>query len=256
MPRRPFRRYRRRRVVRRRRRVMRRRTRVTRRPSSREVHRFVRVATGNQVAVRNFSDEPGAASATIDASGFLSLTSDAAISQNWFGVGLAFSIGDVPAYASELSPLFDRYRLSGIKVMLIPHFATVAVDDAGTIGVDAILHSVIDLDDDAAPSASVTGLQGLMQYPSFRSQSMNGVSNRGRAFQRFFRPRVLGAIANTAAAVVSATSRKAPVLDAASPDIPHYGMKLLIEVQNPTANATTLNFRMMVKYYFTMYAVR
>jgi hypothetical protein len=114
---------------------------------------------------------------------------------------------------ATLQAAFDQYRLDRIEFWLIPRFT----DNATGTGVEpGLLCSVIDYDD----SNVLTTFQASNDYDNCITSS--GLSGHYRIFQ----PHV--AVAAYSGTFTSFANEPAGWIDAASPSVQHYGIKLAI----------------------------
>lgn len=104
---------------------------------------------------------------------------------------------------SEFTALFDSYRITQMTVQFIP------VADPGSA-----LYTVLDYDD----SNILVTLASVLEYDTLH------ISQTGQLQTRVFTPRV--ALAAFGSSVFSSFAQRSNVwLDAASPTVPHYGVK-------------------------------
>lgn len=162
-----------------------------------------------------------------------------------YAAAWAFKLNDLPGY-SEYQSLYDQYKITGVQFKLIPLFNSVST--AGN-AVAAVLHSVVDIDDITAPLASTTGIDDLRQYQkSYRTSNMIS----GRSITRFIRPNIMLPGYDYGTTLSKAMSKKSDWIDSANPDIAHYGFKFIVEAYNYTAVASTLAYKVELKYYLTL----
>lgn len=159
-------------------------------------------------------------------------------------VPLSFNLNQIPA-ASELTSLYDQYKIMGIRVnvqpLLTEGIASVVSGSAAIYGYPKF-SSVIDYDDSTTPASEDVLLQygSLKQTPAFKEH------------KRFFRPKVrLGGL--DAGAVVNPTvSSKAQWIDVGYPNVPHYGVKLYHP--GPIASGSpTVSSSIAYSVYATLY---
>lgn len=174
--------------------------------------------------------------------------------------GVAFTLSDVAA-AAEFTALFDQYRLMKVKFLMYPvDMGTLSTGSgvaAGAAGYPtAMIHSVLDYDDNDPPLASEAGLLTMMEKTGYKMRPLQQIGRP--VISRTFRPRALGVINNAAGATTARSlASKDSWMDVASPLIPHFGLKGLIEMHSGT-NATdwALQFRIIVKYWLQLKGVR
>ncbi len=132
---------------------------------------------------------------------------------------ITFKLDNFPGYAAYTAA-FDSYRITAARVLFI----------AGTqLGVsnpasNPPLHTVIDYDD-----ASVLTVSDLVQYDTWTAVPA------GVTHSRALRPRASMAVYNTPLTTGYALAPPTAWMDAASPDIPYYGVKYSLPVTT-TAN--------------------
>jgi hypothetical protein len=128
-------------------------------------------------------------------------------------------LGNFPGY-TELTAVFDQYRIMQMRLTFIPILSTSAVNSQGVL-----VYTAFDYDDVTAPD-TVTGTQALMQYDTCL------IVPAGVYFERIFNPRIAYA-AYAAGVFTSYANQKANWLDAASSGVQHFGLKFAV-----TANAS------------------
>lgn len=179
--------------------------------------------------------------------GFMTLTTQAQQSTQYFSVGIGFCLTDVPA-ATDLTLTFDMYKLIGIKFRVVPiaNFAAVPVSGGtSNAGMGIMWHHVVDYDDATQVSASDAGIDDLRQYPSYKLRS--GL----QPWKRYIKPHI--ATSAYASGVFTSFANQKPMwIDCNSPDVQHYGIKFVGEVLNPDANVHYLNFRVEATYYLLL----
>lgn len=141
-----------------------------------------------------------------------------------------FQLKQVPDYA-EFTGLFDRYQIAGIKIKIIPYLTAITSFDTSGAGagngggvqsMPITVHSIIDHDDSNNIGGSTDAyVNQLRQYESYKVNNL-----AGRPIKRFFKPRI--AMAGYAGTFTGYANFKNIWIDAASNDIQHYGLKLLM----------------------------
>lgn len=195
-------------------------------------------ATTNTSAGLTFSASGGVTVATLNA---------ATPSSYYWSQGQRYQLTDIPN-VTELSTLFDRYRICGISYKFLPFSndpATASLtSNSGSVGL--LIHSALDWDDDSAPAASDAGIDVLRQYPSYRVVNMA----QKRVFKRFIKPKMLLSSVNSAGTYAGNRVVRSSYVDMASVVIPHYGHKMVLEWYSPTNASVTYNFKQEITYYF------
>ncbi len=213
-----------------------------------QVHRFVRVADTGSINIANGAASAGATINT--ASGGLTLLStSAAGGPNYFALAMAFQLADTPG-ASELTSLYDQYRLHHVEVEIVPFWNQAPSTVAGNGNLSAVMHSVLDWDDATAPAASTSGINTLQQYRTYKCQNL--FSQEKFKWAVVARP----ALAAYAGAFTSYTSVAPMWIDCNSANVQHYGVKWIWEVIDPAAVASFIDLRFSVRYYLEMRMTR
>lgn len=155
----------------------------------------------------------------------------------------SFQLNDLPN-ASEYNVLFDQYKITGIKLRVIPKAAmTTQGSSTGTIasvGYGQVV-SVIDYDDADTP----TSKDQLLEFGSAKVTSVS------RIHQRYFKPKILNQVY-----INSISTGYSPVrsnwLDNSYPTIQHYGLKLWIDAPQSSNNTTSssISYDVYATYYF------
>lgn len=131
------------------------------------------------------------------------------------GVGTSFKLDDLDGYA-ELTALYDQYKITGIKAQFFPRTNSLSQDVlVGTMTECPGLVTIVDIDDATAPADWTE----ICQYQGAKFHAFS------KPFTLFFRPKVATA-AYGAGAFTSYTSGTSPWIDAASPSVVYYGLKI------------------------------
>lgn len=176
----------------------------------------------------------------------LSLVTPAVAGTNFYTFGFGFKLSDLPSY-SEIQNMYDVYKIVGVALRIFPLFSDSSTATTGSVqGMGTVIHSVIDLDDGAAPTASEAGVSALREYGnSYKCHNMLMT----KKWSRYVRPRTIGLLVDNAGANVQAQSNKAGWVDCAQPNIMHYGIKCIIETNTFSAVALSMSFKVEAKYY-------
>lgn len=146
--------------------------------------------------------------------GSITTTSDASMTSQVGAIttwGISFTLADVPNI-SQLTSVFDQYRIRGIKFTLIPQFNTNQLSVSTAKAPDMYL--VRDYDDNAQP----TDLNLLRNYESCKMVSpLKGITMA-------FRPNIALA-AYGAGAFSSYANQKSGWIDCGNTAVAHYGVK-------------------------------
>lgn len=212
-----------------------------------KIHAFKRT-----VASKNFSqvytDVSAGSNINFSNSGMVTLSLSATQNTQYFAFGKAFVLSELPNY-TEITQLFDSYKIIGIKFRIIPVNNTTSVDDTtnpanGMLG--GFLHWIVDHDDNDAPTASDVGIDELRQNNSYKVHNLFNSYNKN-GFVRYIRPKI--PIASTYGALSGTIESKPQWLDCNSPIVDHFGLKGVFEIVNPSANVRYLNMKMEATYY-------
>lgn len=154
---------------------------------------------------------------------------------------LTFAIQDVPGL-SDFTSLFDYYKISGVKL----RFTTLLDPTSQAAGNSFYpkLYTAIDLDDDTPPTSS----DDLRQRANCKIHWLQP----NRSYDIFLRPRYLKNV------YISGVSTgyeigKQTWLDLSNTNIPHYGLKFVIE---NLANDLGQSVQVEATYYIAMRGTR
>lgn len=161
----------------------------------------------------------------------------------YVNIGYALQARHIPA-VSEFTQLFDQYQIKGFAFMIAPGQNDFQDGNAPL----PIIHSVIDYDDATPSAASEAGLNEYRERDNYRVKRFDGMN---KIFRRYVKNPSLrvGAVDDSGAASFVVRAYK-KYLDAAATDVPHFGIKAMLEMHNPTGSASGINFELMVKAYF------
>lgn len=129
--------------------------------------------------------------------------------------GFSFALNSLPNYG-EFTALFDQYRILEAIVSFIP-LQNMSVATSGTTNYPGIFMTAIDYDDANLPATS-----DLQQYESYQRIAAY------RPCVRVVKPRSAVALYNGSTFTGYGTAKHGQWIDAASPSIPHYGLKTII----------------------------
>lgn len=155
----------------------------------------------------------------------------------------SFQLSDLPN-VSEYTSLFDQYKITGIKLRIVPRTAMttqgVVTGTTAPVGYGQVV-TAIDYDDAANPIAKDT----LLEYGSAKYTSSNKIHSR------YFKPKVLNAVwVNIASTGYSPV--KAPWIDQANNNLPHYGLKMWIDAPENSGGGSnsSISYDVYATYYF------
>lgn len=157
--------------------------------------------------------------------------------------GFSFQLSDLPN-VSEYSSLFDQFKITGVKLRIVPKVGMTtqgsSTGTVATVGYGQVV-TAIDYDDAAAPISK----DSLLEYGSAKYTSVS------RIHTRYIKPKVLNAVwVNIASTGYSPV--RAPWIDQANTNLPHYGIKMWIdppENSNGTTNSSVA-YDVYATYYF------
>ena len=148
----------------------------------------------------------------------------------YFSGAIYGTLDTLPGY-SDITNLFDQYRINAMELSLRP-FQTVEVASAAghQPPVSAMVYWCNDYDDAAPFPASNTGVQQIRERVGVKERSL--FTNTPIRIQ--CKPRI-AISAYGSGAFGDYASMKDQWLDCSSPDIQHYGIKYIIEVFSPNS---------------------
>lgn len=176
------------------------------------------------------------------------------VNGNNFPYSLAFTFNDI-GNVSEFSNLFDRYMITGVKVMFHlltnPDVDTIQtnVNSAATVQVYPRLWYARDNDD-----SNLTTLASLKEYGNVKCKVLH--PNRLTSVYIGY-PRTAAGLSQTSG--LSASSVNKPTwIDCGFPNVNHYGLKFAVDFGSAVAQASSSMFRVKLelKYYFKCKDVR
>jgi hypothetical protein len=141
---------------------------------------------------------------------------------------LFFKLGDLPQ-SSSFTSLFDQYRIKRISVTFTPNYKQVGIQTASNAFLMPTMQMwyAVDYDDASAPST----LTALQEYSSIKMIDFN---DSVKSHTVSFNPRVAIA-ANQAGAFTAYANQANQWLDAAYPNVQHYGLKFGFPCPNSVA---------------------
>lgn len=167
---------------------------------------------------------------------FVGLTS--IVVDNVFGAngGYNFSLSDVPGY-TEFTALYDSFKINAVKITFIPQMTQITNTGGTGNPFNARFFSVIDKNDDAAPSSA----NALREYKTCKWSSITKMHKR-----YIYKPMLI-----TADKFSISTWQACD-----SPTVNYYGLKYFIEPTGITGVTTTYEYRVEAKYYLSFKNVR
>lgn len=155
-----------------------------------------------------------------------------------FGAVAYFKMSNCLQY-SELTALYDRYKIAGIKWRIIPLSNVASVNGQGVIPT-MVYH--VDYDDALTPTsdADVRVKAGAKEVRLDKPRSI------------YFKPKVAQSILGASAGTAYSVPKNAPYINMSYPDVPHYGLKMYFrDVNLSAASTSSINtcFRIETTYY-------
>lgn len=158
------------------------------------------------------------------------------------GGSLGFQLNNLPNVI-DFETLYDKYKISGIKIVIQPlsNFASTA-----NLGTLPVLNWAYDQDDLAIPA----GLDTIRQYGNCKTAILN------KPVKIYLKPKILTKV-NAGSGGTGDLVSVPKYLDLSDPGVPHFGIKFWITnmLLGNTANINSL-FRITAKYYFTCSGTR
>lgn len=189
----------------------------------------------------------GGGSINLNNSGLFTITSFNAQSMQWYSCALNFQ-QQVPASISGAPGSYDRYRIDKVVVRLIPlgtQAGEESVKNASTPQNNGYIHSVLDYDDNSPFAASEAGIALMRDRTTYRVSNIIGRRAHTWVIKR---PRIAVA-AYGSGVFTSYANQKAQWIDTVSGTVPHYGLKFLFQIPNPSADTYFMNFLATATYY-------
>lgn len=173
---------------------------------------------------------------------------------NDVGMGIRFKLDSVIDYG-DFTQLFDRYKITGVKLDIMYQQSTQYVnpDGSGPL-IQPTLYWAYDFDD-ATPPASADQLTNK-SYVRQRVLTANRSSTKV-----FLKPRLPKAIVTDAGSglqAINATTERATWIDCGLPGIQHFGLKLWLanmpkgNYVSPEVSHTTCQLRIQPTYYLAL----
>lgn len=169
------------------------------------------------------------------ANGDLFIGQTSVVNNRWnFTGSFAFNAAQTLQW-TQLNTLFDRYKVNGIKVNVIPQNNVSNVNGGGVIPVMRIVH---DYDDNQVPSMGDVW-------------SRRGIERRlDKPFSLYFKPKMLGLVWRSSTTTAS-SPQTCKFIDCAQGDVPLFGLKFGVKDWYATSVPNDLNCRFEITYYIT-----
>jgi len=155
-----------------------------------------------------------------------------------FGAVSYFKLSNV-LQSSDLTTLYDRYKINAIKVRIIPLSNFANVNGQGIIPT-MVYHT--DYDDATTPTSDsdVRVKAGAKEVRLDKPRTI------------YIRPKIADAILGASAGTAYSVPKAAPYINMSYPDVPHYGLKMYFRDFNLQA-ATTTSTNTCVRFETTYY---
>lgn len=167
----------------------------------------------------------------------------------WYITAETFQLSDI-SNSSELTALYDSYRLSGVlyevSVNTMFNQVTTGAAEMARVGLTAYMFE----DNTDATTPTTSG-----EFTQRANVKATPVSEGGKV-SFFLRPRPVTAIYNGVAtpafaSLIDPATKGAPFISCDYPGVPHYGLKWAI-CAPPNTTPTNMNFLIARTYYFTL----
>lgn len=223
-----------------------------------QIHNFKRTLTwaDEVVSETNIVTAASADESVVFAGGRLVLIGNSAASGNtlYWSLGYKFNLANLYRL-TEFTSLFDSYKINKVVLRIMPYASSMPAvaptgASVGVNGLSPILHYAIDTDSASAPAADETGIADLHEYANYRRKRVldNGITIT-------FRPKAQGIVFDDDALnnqIVASEMAKNTWYDATATGVDHFGLKMVFEAVNPTANvAKEVHLRCETTYYLS-----
>lgn len=157
-----------------------------------------------------------------------------------FGAVSYFKLSNV-LQSSDLTGLYDRYKINGIKVKIIPLSNMASTNGQGLIPT-MVYHT--DYDDAVTPTqdSDVRVKSGAKEVRLDRTRTI------------YIKPKIADAILGASAGTAYSVPKAAPYINMSYPDVPHYGLKMYfrdVNLNSATASSTNTCIRFETTYYIS-----
>lgn len=160
-----------------------------------------------------------------------------------FGGSIDFRMNMLPGL-NDFATLYDKYKLTGVKVKIIPLSNFASASNLGTL---PMITAAVDQDDNTIPVDDIV----LREYGNCKVKRLvNG-------FSIFVKPKQVATIADAIGADQTAVVQTPKYIDFNQTDIPHFGLKWYMDnvLLGNTTNVNAL-FKITMQYYFKCSMVR
>jgi len=152
--------------------------------------------------------------------------------------GVAMYQDNLPNW-SEFTNLFDQYRIRQVTVRV--DYSANTMTNSGVAYTAPIIYAAVDYDDESDATANA-----LFQYPGCITHSF--IENGYKPLIINFKPRPLRDVAGIGVLTGYSPMARAPFIRVADNAIPHYGLKMALNLQGASANVAVGYFNIQVAF--------
>jgi hypothetical protein len=149
------------------------------------------------------------------------------------GYSAVFALSSL-ANSANWQAVFDQYRIVLVEAMLIPVYTDIVINAAGSLP-SGLCITAVDYDDATVPTTS----GNLTGHDSCK------ITNWTSQHNHTFKPRVAEAVYGGGA--FTSYGNTATWIDTSSPNVQHYGMKVLLDSSHSTMTAATLIYQLTAR---------
>lgn len=159
-----------------------------------------------------------------------------------FGGSMSFRLDDV-LQDNEFISLFDKYKITGVKLTFIPlSYDAAYVSTGGNSSTVPTMTYAIDTDDILAPATAQT----LLVKQDCRVRRLS------KPFSVYIKPRINVSVQAAGGATDLAMSQKSGWLNCSYNDIEHFGFKFYLRDMPLPATSSNSLIRVQAKYYIAL----
>lgn len=158
-------------------------------------------------------------------------------------LGLSFALNDVPN-ASEFTTLFDQYRIKSVSVKMTPIWNNVEASNVDSNDTSEAQNMIATYVYDFDNITGILDIEELNQYQRRHQKTLAGT----RSKKMFLNPRAQVRVLTAGGASTNALSSSLQWQDCADPNVPYYGIRMLVKPINIQYNPTD-NF--VLRFDFT-----
>lgn len=161
-------------------------------------------------------------------------------------LGLKFTLNDVPN-AAEFTSLFDQYRIKSVAVKMTPIWNNVEASEVDANSTDEAQNMVATYVYDFDNISTVLDIEQLNQYQRRHQKVLAG----SRSKKMFLNPRAQVRVLTAGGASTNALSSALQWQDCADPNVPYYGIRMLVKPINIQYNPTD-NFVLRLDFTYVL----